>query len=154
MKVSNLIQNIGKCRDALETKDFKTVLSKISLFNKVCDEAKVQVSRFIERDNYELDFTYSDLQELADETYAFIKNYQSRFTFDASFKNLIKIKFINNEVVRKFTQELCDLMYVDARLREAYKILAYQAITLWLHTEAKEQEGLDWQVTQAIRSFL
>ena len=45
-------------------------------------------------------------------------------------------------------------MFVDARLREAYKILSYLALTVWLWTEAREQEELDWQVTQAIRSFL
>ena len=59
-----------------------------------------------------------------------------------------------NDTLRAFTQKQCDLMYVDARLREAYKILSYLALTVWLWTESREQEDLDWQVTQAIRSFL
>lgn len=154
MKVTQLIENIGKCREALATKDFKTVLKNIYLFQKVCDMAKVQVDRFIKKDNYELDFTYYDLKELSDEILAFIKNYQSKFLFDKYQKDFIKIHKIDNDVLSKYTKNLCDLMYVDARLREAYKILSYLALTVWLWTEAREQEELDWQVTQAIRSFL
>jgi hypothetical protein len=45
-------------------------------------------------------------------------------------------------------------MYVDTKLREAYKILAYLAVTVWLWDEARQQQDLSWQVTQAIRSFL
>ena len=54
----------------------------------------------------------------------------------------------------KQIQDPCDLMFVDRKLRESYKILNYFAMIVWLWTEAREQEELDWQVTQAIRSFL
>lgn len=154
MAVCNLIQMIGECRNILETKDFKEVWKRIYLFTQVCDMAKVQVDRFVKKDNYELDFTYFDLKELSDEIFAFIKNYQSKFSFEKYQKELIKIKTIDNTVLRGFTQNLCNQMYVDARLREAYKILSYLALTVWLWTEAREQQELDWQVTQAIRSFL
>ena len=154
MAVSRLIEMIGECRNILATKDFKEVLGKIHLFTKVCDMAKVQVDRFVKKDNYELDFTYYDLKELSDEIFAFIKNYQSKFIFEKYQKELIKTKTIDNVVLREFTQKLCNQMYVDARLREAYKILSYLAFTVWLWTEARNQQELDWQVTQAIRSFL
>ena len=154
MAVSNLIQMIGKCRDIIGTKDFKEVFKRIHLFTQVCNMAKIQVDKFIKKDNYELDFTYYDLKELSDEIFAFIKNYQSKFIFDKYQKELIKIKTIDNTVLKGFTQNICDQMYVDARLREAYKILSYLALTVWLWTEAREQQELDWQVTQAIRSFL
>lgn len=148
-----LVKYIGKCRDVLLTRDFKEVLKNIYLFQKVCDIGKVEVDRFIRKD-YKIDFNHYDLQELSDEIFLFIKGYQNKFLFDKAQKKLIKAKTIDNEVLRKFTQEQCDLMYVDARLREAYKILSYLAITVWLWTEAREQEELDWQVTQLIRSFL
>lgn len=154
MAVCNLIQMIGECRNILATKDFKEVLKRIHLFTQVCDMAKVQVDRFVKKDNYELDFTYFDLKELSDEIFAFIKNYQSKFSFDKYKKELIKIHNIDNEVLRTFTQKQCDLMYVDTKLREAYKILAYLAVTVWLWDEARQQQDLSWQVTQAIRSFL
>lgn len=149
-----LINDIGKCRDALATKDFKEVLKRIHLFSQVCDRAKVEVDRFVKKDNYELEFNHYDLQELSDEIFAFIKNYQNKFLFEKYHKELTKIHKIDNDTLRAFTQKQCDLMYVDARLREAYKILSYLALTVWLWTEAREQEELDWQVTQAIRSFL
>lgn len=154
MKVTQLIQNIGKCRDVLATRDFKEILKNIYLFQKVYEMSKRHVDKYLDDENHEVDFTYHDLKELADEIFNFIQNYQSKFVFDYSHKQLCKIHKITNEVVRKHNQEMCDLMYVDARLREAYKILSYQAITMWLQTEAREQLDLDWQVTQAIRSFL
>lgn len=154
MTASKLIQDIGKCRDVLMTKDFKIILKNIYLFQNVCDRVKIQVDRYIKKDNYELDFNHYDLQELSDEIYDFIKNYQQKFLFNKYQKILIKIKKINNEVLKGFTTNLCDLMYVDARLREAYKILSYLALTTWLWEESKEQQDLSWQVTQAIRSFL
>lgn len=149
-----LVEQIGKCRDILLTRDFKEVLKNIYLFQKLCDKAKTDIDRNIKNENHELTYNYYDLQELSDEILKFIKGFQSKFTFDKYQKELAKIHTIDNEVLRKFTQEKCDLMFVDARLREAYKILSYLALTVWLWTEAREQEELDWQVTQAIRSFL
>ena len=154
MKVSNLIQNLGKCREVICSRDFKEVLKHISLFQRVYEEAKIKVDRFIKDEKNEIDFTYHDLQELSDEIFKFIKSYQNKFLFENMQKKLIKQKTIDNQVLRQFTQEQCDLMFVDARLREAYKVLSYLAITVWLWTEAREQEELDWQVTQVIRSFL
>lgn len=149
-----LINDIGKCRDALATKDFKEVLKRKHLFSQVCDRAKVEVDRFVKKDNYELEFNHYDLQELSDEIFAFIKNYQTKMLFDYLQKEILKNKRIDNDVVNKFNQKQCDVLYLDRKLREAYKILSYLAITVWLWTEAREQEELDWQVTQAIRSFL
>ena len=154
MKVSNLIQNIGKCRDIICSRDFKKVLQHLNLFRQVCDSAQIQVEKFIKSSTYEIDFTYQDLQELSDEIFKFIKGYQSKFVFEYGKKKLIKSHTIDNDVLAQFTKEQCDQMCVDARLREAYKILSYLALTVWLWTEAREQEELDWQVTQAIRSFL
>ena len=154
MKVSNLIQNIGKCREVICSRDFKEVLKNISLFQRVYEEAKIKVDRFLKDERNELDFTHYDLQELSDEIYKFIKGYQNKFLFETMQKKLIKAKTIDNVVLRDFTQEHCDWMYVDAKLREAYKVLSYLAITVWLWTEAREQEELGWQVTKLIRSFL
>lgn len=154
MKVTNLIQDIGKCRDIVCSRDFKTVLKNIGLFQNICDRLRRHVDKFIKSDKHKLDFTHYDLQELSDEIYNFIKGHQNKFLFEKGQKKLIKAKTIDNNVLSTFTQEQCDWMFVDARLREAYKILSYLALTVWLWTEAREQEELDWQVTQAIRSFL
>lgn len=154
MTISKLIQDIGKCRDALETKDFKVVLRHLGLIERVCDSARVQVDKFIKKNGYELDFTCYDLQELSQETFDFVKKYQTKFTFKSCQKDLMKYKVIDNDTLSKFTQEQCDYMYLDRKLREAYKILNFLAISVWLWTEAREQQDLNWQVTQAIRSFL
>ena len=149
-----VIEDICKCRNALETRDFKTILKYIPVFDRVCNSAKIQVDRFIKNEKYEIDFNYHDLKELSEEIFAYVKNFQNKFTFSNYQKELCKTKTIDNAVLSEFTQKQCDLMFVDRKLRESYKILNYFAMVVWLWTEAREQEELDWQVTQAIRSFL
>ena len=149
-----VIEDICKLRNALETRDFKTILKYIPVFDRVCNSAKIQVNRFIKNEKYEIDFNYHDLKELSEEIFAYVKNFQNKFTFSNYQKELCKTKTIDNVVLREFTQKQCDLMFVDRKLRESYKILNYFAMIVWLWTEAREQEELDWQVTQAIRSFL
>ena len=149
-----VIEDICKCRNALETRDFKTILKYIPVFDRVCNSAKIQVNRFIKNEKYEIDFNYHDLKELSEEIFAYVKNFQNKFTFSNYQKELCKTKTIDKVVLREFTQKQCDLMFVDRKLRESYKILNYFAMIVWLWTEAREQEELDWQVTQAIRSFL
>lgn len=149
-----VIEDICKCRNALETRDFKTILKYIPVFDRVCNNAKIQVDRFIKNEKYEINFNYHDLKELSEEIFAYVKNFQNKFTFSNYKKELCKTKTIDNVVLREFTQKQCDLMFVDRKLRESYKILNYFAMVVWLWTEAREQEELDWQVTQAIRSFL
>lgn len=149
-----VIEDICKCRNAIETRDFKTILKYIPVFDRVCNNAKIQVNRFIKNEKYEIDFNYHDLKELSEEIFAYVKNFQNKFTFSNYQKELCKTKTIDNVVLREFTQKQCDLMFVDRKLRESYKILNYFAMIVWLWTEAREQEELDWQVTQVIRSFL
>lgn len=125
MQVTNSIKLIGKCRDILATKDFKTILHNIYLFERTYDEAKRNIDRFTKNDQYVLDFTADDLKELSDEIYAYIKNFQTKFTYDKSLKMLTKHESIGNEEINDFIKEQCNYMYVDTKLREAYKIIAY-----------------------------
>ena len=150
----SLVERIGKARDIIATRDFKKILGRVQIFDEVTNKAKIQVDRYINNQDYKLDFNYHDLKELAEEIFAFIKNYQTKMLFNHLQKEILKTKHIDDDVMNKFNQAQCDVLYLDRKLREAYKILSYLAITLWLWTEAREQEELDWQVTQAIRSFL
>lgn len=150
----SLVERIGKARDIIATRDFKKILGRVQIFDEVTNKAKIQVDRYINNQDYKLDFNYHDLKELSEEIFAYVKNFQNKFTFSNYQKELCKTKTIDNVVLREFTQKQCDLMFVDRKLRESYKILNYFAMVVWLWTEAREQEELDWQVTQAIRSFL
>lgn len=138
MQVTQLIQDIGKCRDLLEEKDLKKISSFIGLFDKVTDEAKRQVDKYIKNDKYELDFTPYDLRELSDEIFDFVKKYQTQLKFDYGIKQLKKNKIINNKVLADFTNQQCEIMYIDRKLREAYKILAHLGLTLYLWQEFRK----------------
>jgi hypothetical protein len=138
MQVTQLIQDIGKCRDLLEEKDLKKISSFIGLFDKVTDEAKRQIDKYIKNDKYELDFTPYDLSELSDEIFDFVKKYQTQLKFDYGIKQLKKNKIINDKVLADFTNQQCEIMYIDRKLRETYKILAYLGLTLYLWQEFRK----------------
>lgn len=154
MKVTNLIQNIGKCRDLLATKEFKNILKNIHLFKTVYQEIMRNVDKYIQNNKHELDFTYNDIQELADEILNYIKNYQSKFTFKRFKEEILKNKIINDKVLIEFQKEKCDYMYVDRELREVYKILSYLALSVYLIEEQNIREDFTFQVVDVIRSFI
>lgn len=154
MKVTNLIQNIGKCRDLLSKKEFKSILKNIYLFKTVYPEIMRHVDKYIQNNKHELDFTYNDIQELADEILNYIKNYQSKFTFKRFKEEILKNKIINDKVLIEFQKEKCDYMYVDRELREAYKILSYLALSVYLIEEQNIREDFTFQVVDVIRSFI
>lgn len=154
MKVTNLIQNIGKCRDLLAAKEFKNILKNIHLFKTVYQEIMRNVDKYIQNNKHELDFTYNDIQELADEILNYIKNYQSKFTFKRFKEELLKNKIINDKVLIEFQKEKCDYMYVDRELREVYKILSYLALSVYLIEEQNIREDFTFQVVDVIRSFI
>lgn len=154
MKVTNLIQNIGKCRYLLSKKEFKSILKNIHLFKTVYQEIMRHVDKYIQNNKYELDFTYNDIQELADEILNYIKNYQSKFTFKRFKEELLKNEIINDKVLTEFQKEKCDYMYVDRELREVYKILSYLALSVYLIEEQNIREDFTFQVVDVIRSFI
>lgn len=130
--VTQLIQNIGKCRDVIATGEQKRVLGKIRLFEDVYNGVKINLDRFIKNPQYELDFTFYDLKELSDEIYEFLQNYPQKFLTDEMVRQVQQYERIDDKVLREHNQKCCDAMYVDTKLRECYKILSYAAVTLYL----------------------
>ena len=154
MKVTNLIQKIGKCRDVIASKDFKLILKNIYLFKTTYQEIMRHMDKYIKNDKYELDFTYCDVHELADEILNYIKNFQSKFTFNRFKNEILKNETINDEVLMNFQKNQCDYMFVDRELREAYKILSYLALSVYLVQEQHNREDFTFQITETIRSFI
>lgn len=130
--VTQLIQDLGKCRDLIATGEQKRVLAHIHLFEKVYNGVKRDLDKFIKNPEYELDFTFYDLKELSDEIYEFLQNYPQKFLSDELVHQVQQYPRIDNTVLKQFTQSCCDTMYVDTKLRECYKILSYGAVTLYL----------------------
>ena len=151
---TNVLKLIAKCRDILLTKDFKEVYKNIYLFERVYKETGIHINRFSKNINYKVDFTYNDLQELSDEIFEFIKNFQQKFTFQRMAKNIMNNKVVDNEVMQSFTKEIAEYMVVDCKLRESYKILSYTALLYFLLESQLKQEDLDFVVTATIREFL
>lgn len=130
--VTQIIQDIGTCRNLIATGEQKRVLAHIHIFEKVCNGVKIDLDRFIKDPEYELDFTFYDLKELSDEIYEFLKEYPQKFLTDECVNQVNDLEYIDNDVLRKYNQSCCDTMYVDTKLRECYKILSYCAVTMYL----------------------
>ena len=111
---------------------------------------------FVSNDNvnYELDFNFYDLQELSDEIFNYVKNLQSKFIFKNSIKELLKNKVINNETYLKYLNNQCDLMYIDVKLREAYKIIGYLSVVLWTLEEGHKQYDFSEDIALFIKEFI
>lgn len=140
MKVTNLIQNIGKCRDLIESKDFAKILNNIYLFEKTYKNVKIQVDKFIKDSSYELDFTFYDLQELSDEIAAYIADFPNQFNVQHFIDKISENRKIDDNILKKFTSDICNKYFVDARLRECQKILAYCAFTMWICLNGNKNE--------------
>lgn len=156
MKVTNLIQNIGKCRDLIKEGNYKKIIANIYLFEKVYTQVKMNINKYIENSKHNLDFTYYDLMELSDEIADFIRLFPSRFRTKKFIEGISKNKKIDDKILNDFTSDICDLFYIDVKLRECQKILAYCAFTQWIWEQNNKQSKLDFtiEITNVIKSFL
>lgn len=156
MKVTKLIENIGKCRDLIKEGEYKKIIANIYLFEQVRNSVKIHLDKYIKNPDHELDFTYIDLMELSDEIADFLRLFPAKFKTQKFIDSICKNKKIDNAILNSFNAEICDKFFIDAKLRETQKILAYCAFTQWLWNENNKQSESDFtvEITNAIRSFL
>ena len=152
--MTNLLDNIGKARDLIESKDHKKILAKIHIFEIVWKEVKRTVDRHVKDENFTLDFNYYDRSDLSHVIAEYLNNYLQKFRVNTLIKNLDKHEKIDAKLFKEFNTNLCDFMYIDAKLREAQKILSYYALILYVIEKEKEQGSLDNVLLKTIRSFL
>lgn len=153
-KVTNLLCNISKLRDLLEEKDKNKILNNLHLFARVENDVRIQIQKYIRYPEHELDFNYQDLQELGDEIFEFIKNYQQKFLFSKYQKELMQKAPINDDIFNEITQQISKDMLLDTKLREVYKSIGYYAMVIFLWKENDEKKPFDVQITELIRSFI
>ena len=153
-KVTNLLCNISKLRDLLEEKDKNKILNNLYLFARVENDVRIQIQKYIRYPEHEFDFNYQDLQELGDEIFEFIKNYQQKFLFSKYQKELMQKAPINDDIFNEITQQISKDMLLDTKLREVYKSIGYYAMVIFLWKENDEKKPFDVQITELIRSFI
>lgn len=160
MEVTNLIQNIGKCRDLIQSKDKKKIVARLYLFEKVYLEVASHMHRYLSDPKHELDFTYSDLQELSDEIAHFIKRWPAKFSANKYIEAISKNEVITDKEVKELGVEILRETNLDSKLRECQKVLAYYAYVKYLwdmnHAakKARAEQAFTVEITNAIRSFL
>ena len=136
--VTNLLDNICFCRDLIEKGNIKELSSKVYVFDVVTTEVKRQINKFIDDKKHELDFMSQDLYELSDEVHNFLKQIEPEFNYSSIRQRINTYKIVNDKVIQEETSRLAEYMYVDRKLRECYKLLAYLAEILDLWTQALE----------------
>ena len=140
--VTKLIDNISLCRDLMTKPNRKDVINRIYVFECVTNEVQRQVKKWFNDRTYELDFTGQDLYELSDEIADYLKRPEFNFSY-ANFNNqLDKYEVIDGAIINTFTQGVADCMYLDRKLREAQKILAYYGLfyELWEKSEGNNDK--------------
>ena len=159
--VSNVLNNIGKCRNLLEQKDFKKIRAYIGLFEKVQTDVNRYINRYMFDMDAELDFTPNDLKELSDEIRIYLDEYYPVvFSYDNFLKILEETQngIIDNNVLKQYNIKICDYLYVDTKLRETMKILAYTSVLfkLWQINYQKyaDEANIMFQITKAIKDCL
>lgn len=152
--VTNLLTKISKARDILATGDKNEIYKHLYLFSNIEQDVKIQVSKYIKHASHELDFNYHDLQELSDEIYSFIQNYQQKFLFSKYYKQVEKLSPIDDKVFKELSLAIGQEMTIDTELRAVYKTLGYLALVVFLWAETDEKKPFDVQLTELIRSFI
>ena len=131
--VTKLLDNICLCRDLVTERNEQHILHKLHIFTQVTQEVKRQVLKWLDAENYELDFTAQDLYELSDEIYNFIAQNPENLTFGRMLQEINKNDVIDDKIITKETNKIANRIKIDTVLRECYEILAYMAIvyTMW-----------------------
>lgn len=138
MNVTRTIMRIGKCRDLIAGNDYNKISNNLIFFDELVKELHRHCQKFLRYETYELDFTPYDLQELSDEIYEYIKDFQQEMKFEHIFKEIMKNERINNQVFDDFADKYLKKMLVDEKLRNAYKQLSYYALSILLWQEARK----------------
>lgn len=125
-KVTNLIDNISKCRDLMTKSELKEVVNKIYIFECVTNEVQRQMKKWLNDKAYELDFLAQDLYELSDEIAEFVKDFD--FKFKTNITSVYQNEIIDAVVIDELTSTISTKMFVDEKLRHAQRILSYYAI--------------------------
>lgn len=136
--VTNLLDNICLCRDLLQEGNVKSIYSRLHIFENVVNEAKRQLNKFIDSKSHELDFMSLDLKALSEEIHDFLKQIEPEFDYNVIMSRMETFKIVNDRIITSETNRLADLMQIDKKLRECYKLLSYLALIQELWTQARK----------------
>lgn len=155
-KVTNLIEQIGKCRDLIKEGNYKKIIANINLFTKVYIDINRNINKYTNDPKYELDFTYYDIMDLSNEIADFLKFFPNKFRTQKFIDKISKNKKIDDRILNNFCTDLCDLFYIDNKLRETQKILAYSGFIYFIWSANNEKNKFDFtiELTNTIKSFL
>ena len=155
-KVTNLIEQIGKCRDLIKEGNYKKIIANINLFTKVYIDINRNINKYINDPKYELDFTYHDIMELSNEIADFLKFFPNKFRTQKFIDKISKNEKIDDKILNNFCADICDLFYIDNKLRETQKILSYSGFIYFIWAANNEKNKFDFtiELTNTIKSFL
>lgn len=159
---ASFVENIGKCRDILVTKNIKKMLQNGALFDDLWAKTKRHVDRHLENPEYELDFNYHDLSELAAEIKVCLDEWEYECSFERFSQQVDENDPMTMEALKKICQDKCDYMYLDTKLRQCYKIVSYFAGLLKMHEREyqrlislrEKEPDFESEIIALIRSFI
>lgn len=140
--MSNLIDKICKARDIISSGDSKKIIYYHMKFKQLAEEISRQLAKKVEGSkNYELDFTYQDLQELAED----IKRLIKRWDYATDIKrNILRIKKQKEFNVSKDLEDFAKVIDIESHniqsLVSLKLVSEHLAIILYFMEECYEDD--------------
>lgn len=152
-KITNLTGKICKALDILESRNLSLIKQNFYLFADIQNNIARQCKKYIQYENYELDFTYQDIKSLSDEMFCIINRCQ-KMQYKHLEKRLMQKIPIEMDDFDKMCFAVADTLHFDKFLRPIANDLSFWAITTWLWSESEYKKPLMNQLTEVMRSFL
>ena len=142
--MSRVIEHICKCRDILigDPKKIQNYTSERGLFDKTIDEIHRHISKKSKNYSYQLDFTYQDLVEFADDIHRVLNKWDTAMCPKKNIKALLKTVENGKLDLNPFCESRVEIISLRAQTCEglirALSILEYHAVFLYFIEEASK----------------
>lgn len=152
-KVTNLLDNIGKIRDVLDTKDFKEIKKHQFLIEKTKNDIIRQVKKYIESETHQTDFNHEDIRAISDGLYD-VSDKLIKMRYSNLYKTLTKETPVTMEHFNSLCFRVADTMHFDRFIRQIANEYSFWAVTMWLWSQTDYRKDIMTQIEEHLRSFL
>lgn len=152
-KVTNLLLNISKARDILDSGDVSKVFNNHYFFEKLKNDIIRQIIKYIKFETHETDFNHEDVRAISDGLFD-IADKMIKMRYSNLHKILTKNKPIEMEHYTDLCNRVANSLYFSKYYRNIAEELSHFALTLWLWSESEYKKDFFAQIEDHIRSFI
>lgn len=141
-------------RQLLDDKDEALIAKNAAVLMRLYDELKRQITKFCKDDKHKLVFHSSDIILIAEEAKIILNKINKRINVNVMIKAVTKPEKINDEFMAGFTESMCSVFYLTAKLTEFHSVMCYLGTLLYLLEIQYEQGELDSVLISTLKEYL